>query len=183
MLFGYPSVQEASMFNSLLNDFSEASGTSINNSKSHIFFFHTPPIVQRAIARILGFSTDSLPSKYLGAPLIDSTIKHFAWRLLLEKIDHRLNSWTHRSLNIASRLVLIKAVLQAMWLYLFSILAAPKWVIKRIRNIQCNFLLGAMGTNHKWALVKWISVCKPKEQGGIGLRDPNHSNAIMCTKI
>lgn len=38
MLFRYPSVQEASMYKSLLNDFSEASRTNINKSKSHIFF-------------------------------------------------------------------------------------------------------------------------------------------------
>jgi len=34
MLFGYPSIQEASLFKTLLNVFSEASGTSINMSKS-----------------------------------------------------------------------------------------------------------------------------------------------------
>jgi len=45
MLFGYPSVQEASLFKSLLNDFSEASGTSVNNAKSQIYFFHTSPVV------------------------------------------------------------------------------------------------------------------------------------------
>lgn len=39
MLFGYPFVKEAS----LSNDFSDASGTSINTAKSQIFFFHTPP--------------------------------------------------------------------------------------------------------------------------------------------
>lgn len=70
-----------------------------------------------------------------------------------------------------------------MPLYLFSILASPRWVIKGIRNIQRNFLLGVTGTNRKWDLVKWTTVCKPKEQGGIGLRDPSHSNAIMCAKI
>lgn len=152
-------------------------------AKSQIFFFHTPPITQLAITRILGFSIGSLPSKYLKAPLIDSTIKHASWRLLLEKLESYLNLWTHRNLNIASRLVLIKAVLQAMLLNLFSILAAPKWVIKKIKALQCNFLWGATGTNRKWALVKWTTACKPKEKGGIGLRDPSHSNAIMGTKI
>eukprot|EP00253_Pinus_taeda_P011111 PITA_11111 len=181
--FGFSPMWEASMFKSLLNDFSEASGTSINKAKSQIFFFHTPPVVQHAIACILGFSIDSLPSKYLGAPLIDSAIKHSTWRILIEKLESRLNLWTHKTLNIASRLVLIKAVLQAMPLYVFSILAAPKWVIKRIRDLQHNFLWGTIGTNRKWALVKWSTACMAKEKGGIGLRDPNHSNAIMCAKI
>ena len=43
--------------------------------------------------------------------------------------------------------------------------------------------MGIKGTNRKRALVKWSTVCKPKEQGGIGLRDPTHNNAIMSAKI
>eukprot|EP00253_Pinus_taeda_P018686 PITA_18686 len=135
MLYGYPSAQEASCLKSLLNDFSEASGTQVNNSKSQIFFFHTPPSVKFAISRILGFQTASLPSTYLGAPLTASAIKQPAWRTLLEKLYSKLNLWTHCSLNLASRVVLIKSILQAMPLYLFSILAAPKWVLKRLRNL------------------------------------------------
>jgi hypothetical protein len=131
LLFGYPSVQEASCFKTLLNDFSEASGTNLNCSKSQIFFFHTPPSVKITVTRILGFPSASLPSKYLGALLTASAIKHSSWRSLLEKLESRLNLWTHRNLSLANRVVLIKSVLQAMPLYLFSILAAPKWVLKK----------------------------------------------------
>eukprot|EP00253_Pinus_taeda_P030885 PITA_30885 len=91
MLFGYPSVQEASLFKSLLNDFLEASGTSINQAKSQIYFFHTALVTQFSIARIVGFTVDSLPSKYLGAPLIASTLKHASWHILLEKLESHLN--------------------------------------------------------------------------------------------
>jgi len=183
MLYGYPSAQEASRLKSLLNDFSKASGTHVNSSKSQIFFFHTPPPVKSAITRILGFQAASLPSTYLGAPLTASAIKQPAWRVLLEKLDSKLNLWTHRSLNLASRVVLIKSILQAMPLYLFSILAAPKWVLKKLRNIQRDFLWGSSATNRKWALVKWETVCRPKSKGGIGLRDPESSNTIMNAKI
>lgn len=133
MLFGHPSIQEARSFNALLDNFSIASGTLINKFKSQIFFFNTPPTTQRAIARILGFSIASLPSKYLGAPLIASALKHSSWTNLLEKLEAILFLWTHRALNMASRIVLIKAVLQSMPLYMFSIMAAPKWVLKAIK--------------------------------------------------
>lgn len=92
MLFGHPSCQEAKAFKHLLSLFSEASGTSINASKSQLFFFNTPTTTQRNIARILGFSTAVLPSKYLGAPLLDSAIKHGSWRTLLDKLESRLLS-------------------------------------------------------------------------------------------
>eukprot|EP00253_Pinus_taeda_P023835 PITA_23835 len=153
MLFGHPSVQEASAIKSLLNLFSEASGTTINASKSQLFFFHTPILTQRNIARILGFPMAALASKYLGAPLFDSAIKHASWRSLLDNLESRLSSWTYRSLIIASRLsswtyrsliiasrlILIKSVLQAMPLYLFSILAAPKWVLKKFTIFKETF--------------------------------------------
>ena len=135
MLFGHPSVQEASKFKSLLEYFSEASRASINTNISQIFFFHTPALTQSAIARITGFSIASLPSKYLGAPLTDSAIKHASWKFILEKLEACLSSWTYRALNMASRLVLVKAVLQVMPLYLFSVLATPNWVLKKIKNM------------------------------------------------
>jgi len=119
----------------------------------------------------------------LGAPLMVSSLKHASWRTLLDKLEARLSSWTYRSLNIASRLIMIKFVLQTMPLYLFSILAAPKWVLKGIRNLQRNFLWGSSGLNRKWALVKWSDVCQQKFNGGLGLRDPLHSNNTMGAKV
>eukprot|EP00253_Pinus_taeda_P023412 PITA_23412 len=136
ILFRHPSVQEAHQLKSLLSNFSDASRASINKSKSQIFFFHTPPSIKSTIIYILSFSSASLPSAYLGAPLIVSALKHLSWKILLEKLEARLSSWTYRSLNMASRLVLIKVVLQAMPLYLFSIQAMPKWVLKELITLQ-----------------------------------------------
>eukprot|EP00253_Pinus_taeda_P015050 PITA_15050 len=159
MLFGHPSSQEASAFKDLLSLFSEASGTSINATKSHLFFFHTPAFTQRNIARILGYSIATLPSKYLGTPLLDSAIKNASWRTLIDKLESRLSSWTFRSLNMASRLILIKTVLQR------------------------NFLWGSSGLNRKWALVNWNEVCQPKAIGRLGLRDPLQSNNTMGARV
>eukprot|EP00253_Pinus_taeda_P015536 PITA_15536 len=165
------------MFKSLLTLYSDASGTSINASKSQLFFFNTPPSTQRNISRILGFTISHLPSKYLGAPLSDSAIKHASWRSLLDKLESKLSSWTFHALNMAGRLILIKYFLQAMPLYLFSTMAAPKWVLKAIRNLQRSFLWGSSGRNRKWALVNWKEVCKIKSEGGLGLRDPLQSTS------
>ena len=100
-----------------------------------LFFFHTPAITQSSIARILGFSIATLPSKYLGARMTDTVLKHSSWQLLLEKLEAHLSSWTYRALNMANCLVLIKAVLQSMPLYLFSLLVMPKWVLKKIKHL------------------------------------------------
>lgn len=183
MLFGNPSVQEAHQLKTLLTKFSETSRASINNSNSQNFFFHTPSVTQSAIICILGFYSAKLPSTYLGAPLIASAIKNSSQKILLKNMEARLSSQTHRSLNMASRLVLIKVVLQAIPLYLFSILATPKRVLKEIKILQRSFLWGSSGHRRKWALVKWEMACLPKKGGGIGLRDPSHNNEIMVARI
>eukprot|EP00253_Pinus_taeda_P021112 PITA_21112 len=174
---------ESHHFNSIFLDFLDASWAKINKAKSQLFFFDTPAITRASIARILGFSIASLPSKYLGAPLTDSALKHSSRRLLLEKLEACLSSWTHRALNMTSRLVLIKAVLQSMSLYLFSILAASKWVLKDIRCIQRSFLWGNTEKKCKWALVKWDTIFLTKSVGGTGLHDPFQNNIVMGARI
>ena len=183
MIFGHPSVQEASTLKSISEGFSLAAGPSVNKSKSQIFFFNTPLITQRNIYQILGFPIAVLPSKCLGAPLTDSVLKHSSWKEFLDKLESWLSLWTHRALNIASRLILVKYFLQYMPLYLFSMLAAPKWVLKAIWNLQRNFLWGGTKARRKWALVSWQEVCIPKKVGGPGLRDPHLSNKVMGEKI
>jgi len=75
MLMGKSSIQEAKAFNDIITTFGEASGMEINKIKSNIFFFNTLVYTQIRITRILGFQRSSLPSKFLGAPLIDSALK------------------------------------------------------------------------------------------------------------
>ena len=86
------------------------------------------------------FSEGSLPYKYLGALLVESTIRQISRKELLDKINQNINPWTYRALNFLSRLILVKSVLQEMPIYLFSVLAALKLVIKQVINIHRNFL-------------------------------------------
>ena len=183
MLMGPSSVQESRGIKKGLDLFLLASGLEINKEKSQVFFLNTSRVAKRNILRILQFSEGTLPSKYLGALLAESTIKQVSWKELLDKMKQKLTHWTYRALNFPSRMVLVKAVLQAMPLYLFSVLSAPKAVLKQIRNIQRNFLWGSTDDRRKWALVYWATICRPKEAGGLGFWDPISSNKMMGAKI
>jgi hypothetical protein len=180
---GSPTVREALSIQSILSSFSEASGLECNKDKSLIFFFNTPPQIQRHISDLLGFKRSSLPSKYLGIPLIDNALKNSSWDLLLSSFSKRLSSWTFRVLNLPSRLILLKAVLQALPIYAFSALAAPKFILTAIKSIQRNFLWQGLAKEKKIALVSWDKLCKPKKQGGLGLRDPGIMNKVLSAKI
>jgi hypothetical protein len=183
LLMNSPTAREASKLNSILSDFTEASGMTLNLDKSKLYFFNTPTAVQFHISRLLGIPKSSLPSNYLGIPLTGTAARSISWDNLLLSISNRLSNWTFRPLNIASRLVLLKSVLQALPTYLFTALAAPKQVIKAIRNLQRNFLWHGHQPNKKWALVGWDKICTPKSLGGLGLRDPGKLNQVMGAKI
>jgi hypothetical protein len=153
LLLNSPSVQEATKLRAILSDFSEASGMSLNLDKSKLYFFNTPAPVQRHISRLLEIPRSSLPSKYLGIPLTGAATSSISWDSLLLSISNRMRNWAFRPLNLASRLVLLKSVLQTLPTYLFTALAAPKKVIKAIRTLQRNFLWQGLQPKKKWALV------------------------------
>jgi hypothetical protein len=88
-----------------------------------------------------------------------------------------MRNWTFRPLNIASRLVLLKSVLQALPTYLFTALAAPKKIIKAIRMLQRNFLWQGVQPKKKWALVNWDRLCMPKSQGRAGNPRPGQTKS------
>ena len=82
-----------------------------------------------------------------------STINQVSWKELLDKINKKLSLWTFKALNFPGRLILVKSVLRAMPMYLFSVLVALKSIIKQIRNIQRQFLWGGTNDIRKWPLV------------------------------
>ena len=182
-LMGSPTLREAKTLKSILDKFAATSGTSINETKSQIFFFNTPLRIQLTITREMGFQHNSLPTKYLGIQLFENSLKKVHWNNLLAALDHRLSSWTFRTLNTPSCLILLKSTLHVMPLYLFLALAAPKSILKKVRNIQRNFLWQGPRANKKWDLVAWKNLCLSKDEGGLGLRDPEALSAVPRAKI
>jgi len=64
------------------------------------------------------------------------------WQNIIEKIKKKLESWSFGSLNIASRIVLLKSVLQSIPIYALSIMAAPKEVCTKMKEIFGKFIWG-----------------------------------------
>eukprot|EP00253_Pinus_taeda_P010079 PITA_10079 len=159
MLHGTPMVKEAVAYKGILNLFSQASGTEINFSKSTIFFSNTHPAVQAHLSQLLGFRFGSLPSKYLGAPLTLKPWQKIHWEKVLANMKKKCSHWRNRALNLAGRLIVTKAILQAILQYLLSMLPAPKGILQQMRKIQRSFLWNGNGDKKKWPLVAWNKLC------------------------
>ena len=86
-------------------------------------------------------------------------------------------------LSIGGRVTLINSVISAIPLYWLGIYRMPKLVRMRIDKLRKRFLWqGGSSVKKKYALVSWKVVCKSKDQGGLGLLDPDLMNIALRAK-
>eukprot|EP00253_Pinus_taeda_P010960 PITA_10960 len=102
---------------------------------------------------------------------------------VINKLKDKISKWTNKALNLAGRLILTKAALQSIPIYMLSAIKAPAGVITNIRNIQRDFLWGKGEEKKKGALVAWDRVCRSKSHGGLGLHDLGILNRVLGAKI
>ena len=85
---------------------------------------------------------------------------------------------------MASKMVLIKAVLSALPLFQYSLLLAPKSITAQISKLLRDFLWnGGKGNQNKLHLVGWETIQKPISKGGLQIRDPVLDNLALGRKI
>eukprot|EP00253_Pinus_taeda_P018997 PITA_18997 len=89
----------------------------------------------------------------------------------------------HLTRVMGYRVVLLKATIQAIPIYPLSVMATPKGICNKLVEIYRKFLWGGPKQQKKWALCSWKSITKPKEKGGLGLRDPWILNQVMAAKL
>eukprot|EP00253_Pinus_taeda_P024479 PITA_24479 len=144
----------------------------------------TPTVKEaKAFKQIVSEFSRVVGIEYLGVPLTDKPLHKDIWEPVLNKLKDKTRKWTNRALNLVGRLILTKAILQSIPIYMLSAIPAPTCVVTNIRNIQRDFLWGKGEEKKKWALVAWDRVCKPKSHGGLGLHDPRILSRVLGAKI
>ena len=69
-----------------------------------------------------------------------------------------------------------------MPLFFLSYFKAPKGVSKEIIKLQRNFLRGWGSEGRKNAWIGWENICKPKEDGGLGIKSIDIFNNALLEK-
>ncbi|XP_035839381.1 uncharacterized protein LOC118486758 [Helianthus annuus] len=184
-LFARGEVNSANCIMTSLSKFSKMSGLVPNNQKSTVFFCNVKDHVKQEILDIMPFVEGTLPVKYLGVPLISSTLRYSDCRVLVEKLEKRIMHWKNKLLSFAGRLQLIISVLSSMHIYWSSVFLLPVRVVKELEARMRNFLWSQdVSFNRGKAKVSWKVVCTPKYEGGLGIRRIGDMNkALMASHI
>lgn len=99
----------------------------INEEKSSINWANLSVEVYRFLQGFFRFPCRTLDDdvKYLGFFLKPNGYRNCDWTWLLRKIEKVLMVWSHKWLSRAGRLVLVKAVLEAMPVYWMALTWIP----------------------------------------------------------
>ncbi|WZY96943.1 hypothetical protein YC2023_069272 [Brassica napus] len=182
MIFSDGSVNSVKCIADTLEDFALWSGLRMNKSKTELFAAGLNTDETIAISR-LGFNLGSLPIRYLGLPLMYRKLRISDYRPLLDKISASFNCWSAKALSFAGRRQLISSVIYGSINFWTSAFVLPKGCIKKIESLCTQFLWGGTETKRCVAKVSWKTVCLPRKEGGLGLRDIGLWNKNLCLKL
>ncbi|XP_020258784.1 uncharacterized protein LOC109835211 [Asparagus officinalis] len=150
--------------NNLLDTMALNTGLCINRKKSKLYFSKGCNC-KGVLSSIVGISIGTLPMKYLGLPLSAKYPKTKDFLPLIDKVRHKIEGWMSHSLSFAGRLELIKSVLFSTSAYWYFVYKFPHSIIQNLESIFANFLWSG-----QFHAINWKEVCRPKQEGGFGLR-------------
>jgi hypothetical protein len=120
---------------------------------------------------------------YLGIRIHYKRLQNSDQRKIEERVEKRRARWKVKLISIGGRLTLINSVLSSLPIYMMSFFAISKGVLKKLGYFRSRFYLQGDENKQKYRLVRWIIVCRPKDQGGLGIYDLKIKNtALLLSK-
>lgn len=167
----------------ILQCFQLLSGMKINFAKSQLIGPHVPDAVLSRKAEILGCMLGATPFKYLGAMIGASPSSVAFWNPLVDKVRRKIENYDASNISIAGRLVLLKAAIDSVPVYWFSLFKMPQTVISIIDKLRRRFFWGEdQASQKKIHLLNWNSICQRKIDGGLGLASLRARNHAFLAK-
>ncbi|GKA05135.1 RNA-directed DNA polymerase, eukaryota, reverse transcriptase zinc-binding domain protein [Tanacetum coccineum] len=120
--------------------------------------------------------------RYLGVPLLAKKLGVGDCQILIDKVEERINNWRNKNLSYAGRIQLIASVLASMQMYWASVYLLPITVINDLEKLFKIFLWNVVDSAKGKARVAWKMVCRPKEQGGLGIKSLKKWNEVLLIR-
>ena len=162
--------------------FEQLSGLKINFHKSEVFCFGKANDFQEEYRCIFGCEVCSLPFKYLGIPIHYRKLLNKEWKAIEDRFDKKISSWAGKLLSYGDRLVVINSVLTSLPMFLLSFFEIPIGVRKRLDYFRRRFFWQSTEHKRKYHLTRWNIICRPKDQGGLGIELLEIKNRCLLSK-
>jgi hypothetical protein len=182
ILFLEHDLQKAVNMKLILCLFEELSGLKINFHKSELFCFGKAKEEEQQYKQIFGCDIGAFPFRYLGIPIHYRKLKNSDWYPVETRFEGKLGCWKGKLLSYGDRLVLINSVLTSLPMFMLSFLEIPVGVRKRLDFYRSRFFWQSDEDNRKYRLTRWNIICRPKDQGGLGIEVLELKNKCLLSK-
>jgi hypothetical protein len=81
-------------------------------------------------------------------------------------VGHRVDPWQWKFLSSTARLELTNACVSSLPIFAMCLYLLYDGTHSRMDKSRCRFFLEGVGKYH---MVNWVTVCKPKDLGALGL--------------
>lgn len=164
--------KDASMINVLLELFGKVTGLRTNMAKSVAMPIRCEGHDLQHILQPLRIPNKGIPCTYLGMPLALRSLTKIDLQPPMDKFNAKIPAWKGALMAKTGRVVLLKAVLSTMAIYMSSMHKLLVWVRNYlIKRCRAWLWRGEGSCNGGHCQVNWTIVSKPKNMGGLGVLD------------
>ncbi|GJU26824.1 RNA-directed DNA polymerase, eukaryota, reverse transcriptase zinc-binding domain protein [Tanacetum coccineum] len=165
-----------------MEEFSSVLGLNPNIRKSTIFFGNVKGTEKQEILDLLPFKCGRLPVRYLRVPLLDKRLGVKDCKVLIDKVESKIKCWRNKTLSYAGRIQLVASVLSSMQNYWASVYLLPSAVVKDLDKLFKKFLWNSGDSAQGKSRIAWKLVCRPKDQGGLGIKPLKKWNEVLLIR-
>ncbi|KAL9858138.1 putative RNA-directed DNA polymerase [Arabidopsis thaliana] len=167
----------------VFDTFAKCSGLKISMEKSTVYLAGLSHTTRQEVIDRFPFAVGTLPVRYLGLPLVTKQFSSTDYLPLIDHIKQKICSWSARFLSYTGRLNLISSILWSICNFWMGAFRLPRDCIREIDKMCSAYLWSGGELNTSKAKIAWAFVCKPKEEGGLGLRSLKEANDVCCLKL
>ncbi|XP_042490858.1 uncharacterized protein LOC122070717 [Macadamia integrifolia] len=125
----------------------------------------------------------SFPTRHLGVEIFKGRVKKETLMPVMDRVKGHIAGWKGKLLSMAGRVELVRSVVSAIPNHSFAVYWWPSFLLETMERWMRNFIWTGEVDSSNAIAVRWDFVCKPKEEGGLGIRRLRDTNMAMLNKM
>jgi hypothetical protein len=110
-----------------------------------------------------------MANEILRHSIANSRLRSTAFKSIKQKMVRRLDPWRGKHLSSGGRLVLTNSCLSSLPIFIMGFYLLPKGIHQHMDSVRGNFFRKGTKENFKYHMASWEMLCRPKDQGGVGI--------------